>query len=185
MKENNITRAITRCRRLFVLVAVAWLTVAPYSFAKTAAGVCGSDSEIRKLGYWVGDWTMTASDGAPGKVISKVNLSLDNCMVTEHWDGGTGHITEKMFAYSPDDKSWYGMFADNEGRAHVFLSGTVTANSAEFRGPSRGPKGEEVLNRLTIVQQSPKKVQETWEKSTDRGSSWTTVYRADYTRANP
>jgi hypothetical protein len=43
-----------------------------------------------------------------------------------------------MFAYSPEGKSWYRMFADNEGRVHVFLDGKVSHDCAEFHGPSRG-----------------------------------------------
>jgi hypothetical protein len=156
-----------------------------YSSGKTGPSSCGADSEIRKLDYWVGNWTAASAGNASPSTISKVSLSLDNCMIVEHWDSGKGHVAEKMFAYSPDDKSWYGMFADNEGRAHVFLNGTVSSGTAEFRGPSRSPKGEEVLNKLTIVQTSPNKLEESWQKSTDQGSSWTTVYRADYTRTNP
>jgi len=155
------------------------------SFGRTDPGTCGADAEIRKLNYWVGSWTTTSPGNASPSTFSKVTLSLDNCMIVEHWDSGKGHITEKMFAYSPDDKSWYGMFADNEGRAHVFLNGTVSSGTAEFRGSSRGPKGEDVLNRLKIVQRSPNQLEETWEKSMDQGNSWTTVYRADYSRANP
>jgi hypothetical protein len=90
-----------------------------------------------------------------------------------------------MFAYSPDDKTWYGMFADNEGRAHAFLNGTVASGTAEFHGTSRGPNGEEVLNKLRIVQIQPNGLVETWEKSTDHGVKWTTVYRAEYLRTNP
>lgn len=181
MKENNAIRTIKVS--LVVVFVAAWLAVTPYCFGQVGSATCAADPELRKLDYWVGSWS--ASGSASSKVVSKVNLSLDNCMIVEHWDGGTGHVTEKMFAYSPDDKSWYGMFADNQGRAHVFLDGSVSSDKAEFKGPSRGPKGEEVLNKLTIARTSPNKVQETWEKSTDHGTTWTTVYRADYTRANP
>ena len=63
---------------------------------------------------------MTNPGSASANSTSNVNLSLDKCLFVERWDSGKGHITEKVFAYSPDDKTWYGMFADNEGRAHIF-----------------------------------------------------------------
>ena len=128
---------------------------------------------------------MTSPGSTSANSTSNVSLSLDQCLFVERWDSGKGHIAEKMFAYSPDDKTWYGMFADNEGRAHIFLSGTVASGAAEFHGTSRGPNGEEVLNRLRIVRLPPNRIEETWEKSTDRSANWTTVYRAEYSRSNP
>ena len=143
---------------------------------------CASTQETRQLDYWLGRWTMgTGAD----QTTSQVTLSLDKCVFTERWENGKGHVTEKMFAYSPEDKSWYGMFVDNQGRVHVFLGGKVSPTTAEFRGPSKGPNGESVLNRLKVTRLAPDKLEELWEKSTDQGATWTAAYRAEYTRANP
>lgn len=144
---------------------------------------CMTDAESRQLDYWVGNWTMPDSSGS-GQSTSKVYLSLDQCLFIEHWENSKGHVTEKMFAYSPEDKKWSGMFADNEGRVHVFIDGKVSAGVAEFHGSSRGPNGEAVLHRLKVVRMAGNKLEETWEKSTDNGSNWTSVYRADYSRAH-
>lgn len=182
MKENACSR-----RRLFVLVLIAgWIALAASASAAAGPGTCAGDSETRQLDYWLGNWSMRnpgASSGATSS--SKVSLSLDKCVFVEHWDSGKGHVTEKTFAYSPDDKNWYGMFVDNEGRAHVFTQGKVTSGTAEFDGPSRGPNGEAVLNRLKIVRVGANKVEESWEKSTDNGTNWKLVYRAEYVRTNP
>jgi hypothetical protein len=103
-------------------------------------------------------------------------------MVVERWDGGRGHTGENLLAYSADDKSWHGMFADNQGRVHVFLDGRVAPDSAEFSGPSRGPEGEAILNRVTIHRVSSAHIEQVWEKSSDSGKTWTTVFRGEYTR---
>jgi hypothetical protein len=76
------------------------------------------------------------------------------------------------------------MFADNEGRVHVFTNGTVEAGSAEFDGQSRGPDGTTVLNKVTVKRITPDKVEQKWEKSSDNGANWTTVFRGEYSRAN-
>jgi hypothetical protein len=186
MNENKKTRAIRRGRRL-LLVAITgiYLGLAANCFGETKPGACAGNSESRQLDYWYGNWAMTDRGGASANSISNVSLSLDKCLFVERWDSGKGHTAEKMFAYSPDDKTWYGMFADNEGRAHIFLNGTVASGTAEFHGTSRGPNGEEVLNKLRIVQIQPNGLVETWEKSMDHGVKWTTVYRAEYLRTNP
>jgi hypothetical protein len=185
MQANKVVRSLM-WRRNVVLVSIlgTCLGLTAYAFGETGPGTCAAATESRQLDFWLGNWTM-ANAGASGGSTSKVYLSLDKCVFVEHWESGKGHVTEKTFAYSPDDKNWYGMFADNEGRAHVFADGKVTSGSAEFHGQSRGPNGETVLNRLRVVKVSPNKLEETWEKSTDSGANWTMVYRAEYTRANP
>ena len=115
---------------------------------------------------------------------SKVQLSLDKCLVVESWVGGKAHTGENMFAYSSDDKSWHGMFADNEGRVHIF-EGKVAQGSAEFTGPSRGPNGEAVLNRIKIMRLSDNSVKQTWEKSKDNGATWSMEFQGDYARKQP
>ena len=151
------------------------------SVAARAAEPCSTGSENRKLDYWLGDWVVTGP-GSPNQTSSKVYLELGNCVVVESWDNGKGHAGQNMFAYSADDKLWRGIFADNEGRVHVFVSGKVAPGSAEFDGPSRGPDGQIVLNRLKIFRLTPNKVEQTWEKSSDNGATWTTVFRGDYAR---
>jgi hypothetical protein len=186
MNENKTTRAIRRRRSLLLIVVTgACFGLAINSFGEAGPGACAADSESRQLDYWLGSWTMTNPGNTSANSTSNVSLSLDKCLFVERWDSGQGHITETMFAYSPDDKTWYGMFADNEGRAHIFLHGTVALGTAEFHGTSRGPNGEEILNRLRIVRTPPNKIEESWEKSTDHSASWTTVYRAEYSRAKP
>lgn len=120
----------------------------------------------------------------PGNAASKVYLDLDECVLTESWDGGKGHRGENLFAYSSDDKSWHGMFADNQGRVHVF-EGKVAQGSAEFTGPSRGPNGQTVLNRIKVVRVTTNKVEQSWEKSTDNGVTWKMEFRGEYARKNP
>jgi hypothetical protein len=186
MNENKMIRAIRRCRSLLLVVITgACFGLAVNCFGETRPGGCATNSESQELDYWLGSWTTTNPGNTPTNSTCDVHLSLDKCLFVERWDSGKGHIAEKMFAYSPDDKTWYGMFADNEGRAHVFLTGTVASGTAEFHGPSRGPNGEEVLNKLRIVRTPPDGLVETWEKSTDHGVKWTTVYRAEYLRTNP
>lgn len=186
MNECELTRAMKRWRGvLLMVVAGAFLGSAVNSLAGTGPGICEASSESRQLDYWLGSWTMTSPGSTSANSTSKVSLSLDKCLFVEQWNNGKGHMAEKMFAYSPDDKTWYGMFADNEGRAHIFLSGTVGSGTAEFHGTSRSPNGEEVLNKLRIVSVPPNKLEETWEKSMDHGVSWTKVYRAEYSRVKP
>ena len=168
---------------IFLAVLFGW-AVATNGFAATGSESCATSSEGRQLDYWLGSWKIGA-EGSSANAHSTVTLSLDKCLVVENWDGGRGHYGQNTFGYSADDKSWYGLFADNEGRVHVFTSGKVSAGSAEFEGTSLGPNGGTVLNRVTVVRLNPNKVEQTWEKSNDKGVTWNVVFRGEYLRANP
>ena len=185
MKKEICVRSSKWFRSVLLLVLIgACLSLAPTSaWAATDSGPCATNSESRQLDFWIGDWTVNYP-GMPGTATSKVFLALDQCLLTESWDGGKGHSGTNMFAYSSDDKSWHGMFADNQGRVHIF-EGKVAPGSAEFFGPSTSPDGQAVLNRIRIVLVSPNKVEQTWEKSTDKGATWTMEFRGEYSRKNP
>jgi hypothetical protein len=77
------------------------------------------------------------------------------------------------------------MFADNEGRVHVFLDGKASLGVAQFTGPNQGPNRESILNRVTIRRIGANNVEQAWEKSSDGGKTWTTAFRGEYTRKQP
>jgi len=183
-KKNRVVQSSTWDGVLLLLVGLCILPgMTAHAFAANGAGVCAANPESRQFDFWLGDWTIAAPGGSSNST-SRVSLSLDQCLLVEKWDGGKRHAGENMFAYSADDKSWYGMFADNMGRAHVFTGGHVASGVAEFEGTNRGPKGETVLDKVKVVRISPNKVEQTWKKSTDNGVTWTTEFRGEYTRAD-
>jgi hypothetical protein len=163
------------------VLGATWFGLSPRALGAVNSPTCALNPNNRALDFWLGEWTIAAPGGSPNAT-SRVTLELDKCMVVERWDGGRGHTGENLLAYSADDKSWHGMFADNQGRVHVFLDGRVAPDSAEFSGPSRGPEGEAILNRVTIHRVSGAHIEQVWEKSSDGGKTWTTVFRGEYTR---
>jgi hypothetical protein len=182
---NTVTLILkSSASKCIVLAVLFGLAFATNGFAATDADSCAANSANRQLDYWLGSWRVGA-EGSSGSAHSTITSSLDKCLVVENWDGGRGHYGQNVFGYSADDKNWYGMFADNEGRVHIFTSGKVASGSAEFEGASRGPNGESVLNRVKVVRLNPDKVEQTWEKSTDKGATWNVAFRGEYLRANP
>lgn len=171
----------TAVKSTFLALAFA-CAFATSGFA-AAADSCAVDPANRKFDYWLGNWRV-GSGSSPSNAHSNVTLSLDKCLVVENWNNGAHH-GRNIFGYSSDDKNWYGMFADNEGRVHVFTSGNVAQGEAEFEGTSRGPHGESILNRVKVIRLNPDKVEQTWEKSNDKGVTWNIVFRGEYSREHP
>lgn len=182
--QSHVAAPGTNISRLVILGILIALTLAADAFAADPSSACASNPANRELDYWLGNWKIGAP-GSSANARSTVSLSLDKCLIVENWDGGRGHAGQNIFGYSADDKSWYGMFADNEGRVHVFTSGKVSSGSAEFEGTSRGPDGKKVLNRVRITRISPDNVEQVWEKSGDNGSTWNLAFRGEYLRTNP
>jgi hypothetical protein len=180
MKQGNgIVNATWFKSSLFVIALGMPLQV----FAASDSGPCAA-APNRELDYWLGDWIVSAPGGT-GTSTSRVSLSLDKCVIVENWGDGKDHTGENLFGYSYDDKSWHGFFADNRGRVHVFVDGTVASGVAEFQGSSVGDNGQKVLNRVRIVRVNPNQAEQLWEKSVDSGRTWTTAFRGEYTRRNP
>ncbi|HTW81534.1 MAG TPA: hypothetical protein VME23_18455 [Terracidiphilus sp.] len=185
MMNRTLIKELPRSTGLLaVVVAGVWFGALPQAFAAASAGPCVSNPDNRALDFWLGQWTIAAPGGSPSAT-STVSLELDECVVVERWDGGRGHTGENLFAYSADDQSWHGMFADNEGRVHVFVDGKASPGLAFFNGPSRGPNGETILNRVTIRRIDANKVEQEWEKSSDGGRTWTIAFRGEYMRKRP
>lgn len=182
MKHHNRIRGSHQFRMLLsFIVATGWLFLASSpALAAPDSATCSANRENRQLDFWLGDWTVTYP-GMAGNSASKVSLDLDKCLLVESWDGAKGHSGKNMFAYSADDQSWHGMFADNEGRVHVF-EGEVSNGLAEFTGPSRGPDGQKVLNRIKVARVDENNAEQSWEKSADNGATWTTVFHGHYSR---
>jgi hypothetical protein len=183
MQLNLVIGRSTGLSSLLLLVFTA-ISPTPRAFGSADTGSCSTNAESRQLDYWLGDWKI-AGPGAGSNATSRVHLALDGCMVVESWDGGRGHTGENMFGYSADDKSWQGMFVDNQGRVHVFVQGKVASGSAEFSGPSRGANGTTILNRVRIIRIGPDKVEQIWEKSSDNGATWATDFHGEYLRKKP
>jgi hypothetical protein len=185
MKHHKQIRSSRRFSLILSLVvAVGWFFLASGSAsAAPDAAACSANQANRQLDFWLGDWTVTYP-GMAGNSASKVSLDLGKCLLVESWDGAKGHTGKNMFAYSADDQTWHGMFADNEGRVHIF-EGKVSNGSAEFTGPSRGPDGQKVLNRIKVVRVDANNVEQSWEKSTDNGATWATAFNGHYSRKHP
>ena len=168
------------CRTVVLAVAGAGCISLTEPAAVAADDTATASAECRQFDFWLGDWKITNPSGSK-EASSRVYLALGQYLLVESWDDGKGHKGENLFAYSSDDKSWHGMFADNEGRVHVF-TGKVVPGLAEFYGPSRGSNGEAVLNRIRVTRIAADKVKQSWEKSIDNGASWTAVFAGEYYR---
>ena len=184
MKQEIVVQSSKWFRSVLLLVVIGgcFSLAAPRALAIADSRSCSANSEDRQLDFLVGDWSVTAP-GMTGNAMSNVSLSLDKCLFTESWDGGKGHSGKNMFAYSADDKVWHGMFTDNRV-ASTSSKEKLGKALRNLLAPAVGPNGQTVLNRIKVVRVNPNKVQQSWEKSTDNGTTWTMEFSGEYSRKN-
>jgi hypothetical protein len=174
-------KRVTDALPFLAVVASACFLAASPSRAAAGALPCAADVPGRALDFWLGHWRI--SDGErPSRATSVVSRELGDCLIVENWSDSAGHRGENLFGYNLDSRTWSGMFADNRGHIHIFVQGTVGANRAEFDGHSRGPSGKDVLNRISIVRETPDDIEQTWQQSADGGATWATVFQGKYSR---
>src|SRR5215475_5659956 len=113
MKQDLVAQT-RRWLGRFLIAATIGTCLTPAAFGADDPEPCSANVESRQLDYWLGNWNIAV----PGRTAdnnskSKVYLSLNKCVLIESWQDGRGHAGENVFAYSAENKRWYGMFADN------------------------------------------------------------------------
>ena len=164
-----------------LLLAGAMCSLAGTAFpAMGEAPSCANTPAARQLDFWLGDWSVDSGRGR-----STVHLSLDKCLLIESWASNTSdHRGENELVYNAEENAWYGLFADNHGRAHLF-TGSAGPSEGELHGPGRDENGAAVLKRVRIVHVGPDTVDQIWEKSADKGATWSTEFKMEYLRKKP
>jgi hypothetical protein len=148
--------------------------------AAAAQGACTAP-EYRALDFTLGTWSVVDGQGDPIGT-SKIESEFSGCVVVENWVSPDGSAKGRNIdAYSNDDKQWHRLFIDNRGHVHNF-EGTAPGAKVEYQGPSKGPNGEDMLNRLTIEREGADKMRQLWEKSSDGGKTWQRAFQGVFTR---
>src|SRR6266849_3673627 len=84
MKRKTIARTLlrmlTRGPRTILVLAALGACFTTVAFGAADSGPCSKNAESRQLDYWLGSWKVGMA-GAPDGATSKVELSLDKCLV--------------------------------------------------------------------------------------------------------
>ena len=169
-----------KIHKIILITALACLT--PLFSTAENSKPCTKNAEAHQLDFWLGNWTISHNESA-NTARSRVYSSLDQCILIESWEGDGGHTGENVLAYNSEEKQWLLLFADNFGHAHVF-QGKAAPGMVEFSGTSHDSNGDAVLHKLKIVRKDANQVEQSWEKSSDNGTTWNTVFRGEYHRTH-
>lgn len=150
----------------------------------TTASPCTADSSYQRLAFWVGDWDVFDSTGAP-YATQRVRAVIDECAITAEWSSGGGNKGMGLSAFDLKTREWKQVYVSNQV---PFRSGvTLRTSDASYTGPGirfiplpDPSAGNPVQTRVTIMPLSGHRALQQFEDSRDGGKTWKVVFKAEH-----
>lgn len=136
---------------------------------------CADDPVRRQLDFWVGEWEVFApNDVRVGE--STIQLSLDHCLILEHWRASGGAEGRSFNGYDPTSKKWRQFWMSSRGGFTAYEGEQVGAG-IRLIAQQTSP-----LIRMTLSPNPDGSVRQLAESSADGGKTWTVQYDFRYVK---
>ncbi len=139
---------------------------------------CENREQFKQLDFWVGDWAVYTKAGKLAGV-NKIEKMLNGCLILENWVGVGGIVGRSMNFYDQSRQQWRQIWVDGSGIPVITAGGLEADKSMRLAGTGKNTEGE-YLQRLTFSRIDNGKVHQLWEKSKDKGTSWTPLFDGVY-----
>ncbi len=130
--------------------------------------------------FWIGSWIVRDSTGAPIGT-NDVTAEAAGCALVEHWRGTSGSAGVSVNYVDGPSLRWSQLWVGGAGGT-LEISGTLEGTSMVLSGERLTPQGS-VHDRLQWTPLPDGRVRQTWEISTDGGTTWKNVFVGYYERA--
>jgi tetratricopeptide (TPR) repeat protein len=144
---------------------------------------CAYAPENRQFDFWLGEWTVTTTQGAVPAGDSKIELILEDCVVQENWKSQNGPYSGKSYnIYNQALKRWEQYWVDNVGGNIFFYGGMKDGLMDYWTDEVPQPTGPALKRHLQFIPIGPDKVRQFSRGSLDGGKTWNVEYDFTYTR---
>ena len=161
------------------------LVVAALSLPATAQSPPACDGpEYRQLDFWLGTWDLAYTQGGKaGTSRNRVTRQLDGCVVQEDFEGppGTPLVGRSVSMYDRASGRWKQTWVDNQGGYLDFTGGLEDGRMVFAREFERN--GQRIRQRMVFDDVTPRSMTWRWQRSTDAGATWSTLWEIAYRRA--
>lgn len=145
---------------------------------------CAYTQENRQFDFWVGEWSVTTTQGGVPAGDSKIELILEDCVVLENWKTSGGPYSGKSYnVYNAALKRWEQYWVDNVG-GNIFFHGELAKDGVMdyWTDDIPQPNGPALRRHLQFIPSGPDTVRQYSRGSTDGGKTWTVEYDFTYAR---
>jgi hypothetical protein len=130
--------------------------------------------------FWIGEWNVFRPDGQKAGE-NTIQSVLGGCALQESWHGVLGGTGNSLNAFERNSGRWYQTWIDSGGGL-LLLSGGLKGDSMVMTGESFSADAKKVIDRVSWVALPDGRVRQHWQKSTDAGATWQTVFEGFYVR---
>jgi hypothetical protein len=146
--------------------------------------LCVADSSYQRLAFWVGDWDVFDSAGAP-YATQHVRPVIDECAIVAEWESGGGNKGMGLSAFDMKTHEWKQVYVSNQV---PFRSGvTLRKSDSSYTGPGirfislPAPAAANLAQtRVTIMPLSGHRALQQFEDSKDGGKTWKVVFKGEH-----
>ena len=151
--------------------------------AKKNQRPCAYTAENRQFDFWLGEWSVTTTQGAVPAGDSRIELILEDCVVQENWKSQNGPYSGKSYnIYNQALKRWEQYWVDNTGGNIFFYGGLKDGVLDYWTDEIPQPSGPALKRHLQFIPMGPDRVRQFSRGSTDGGKTWNVEYDFTYTR---
>ncbi|HSR68843.1 MAG TPA: hypothetical protein VLU25_12975 [Acidobacteriota bacterium] len=164
-------------RVLRVLIFTTVLVSSVWAASPQEDGKCSDAEKAHQFDFWIGEWEVTSGGKLAGhNSIQPVN---SGCALLERWKGARGGEGSSFNFYNPRKQKWQQFWVWQNGTT-LELEGGFGDGKMILSGTGRTPDGKTVTERVTWHDNEDGSVRQHWERSSDDGETWTTVFDGLY-----
>lgn len=180
------------------LIILTIFGISGISNQKEEARSC-KEKEHQQFDFWLGEWSIKQkilkADGKwfQADAETVVNLALDGCAVVENWSGEVLFFWEGMKApeaikglsvrsYDTRTNKWTIHWMDTRNLQFSTFEGEFTGDKGEFFRSVKTADGKEIITRIKFSDITRSSVYWDLAVSSDRKSSWKTLWVMEMTR---
>lgn len=144
---------------------------------------CAYTAENRQFDFWLGEWSVTTTQGAIPAGDSKIELLLEDCVVLENWKSQNSPYSGKSYnIFNQALKRWEQYWVDNTG-GNIFFYGELKDGVMDYwTDDIPQPTGPALRRHLQFIPMGTDKVRQFSRGSTDGGKTWNVEYDFTYNR---
>ena len=156
-----------------------FLVLADGQMQQSISSACDNNN-ARAFDFWIGNWNVY--DTAGNKIgHNKISLIEGGCGLREEWIGSRlGYSGSSYNYFDPTTSLWNQLWIDSQGAILQLKGGMKGEEMVMKSDPTNLANGGVLINRITWKPVSANEVVQCWERSTDGGKSWDTIFKGLY-----
>ena len=149
-------------------------------------GPCSSPG-AREFDFWLGEWDLTwpaeQTGGDVGETLTgrnSITRLFDDCVIEENFTTHDGAFRGHSVSVFDEKKGlWRQTWVDSAG-AYLWFTGRFDGEVMTLSTEPTERDGETVINRMVFSDIGPESLEWAWQRSTDEGANWSSLWNISY-----